>query len=98
MGQSYNLVAFYISKPGGKVDPHPGDEGGGTLVLQASSWVQEKKLLLPGVRMGASDAFVTPSSQPGCQIWAWPRRDCEERRRIHSQEGKTGNTSISTLC
>lgn len=52
-------MTFYISKPGGKGDPHPGDEGVGTLLLQASSWVQEKNLLLPGVRMGASDGFVT---------------------------------------
>lgn len=53
VGQNCSLVTFYISKPGAKVDFHPGEEDVGSLVLQASSWVQEKNLLLPGERMGA---------------------------------------------
>lgn len=66
--QNCSLVTFYINKPGGKVNPHPGDEGVGILLFQASRWVQEKNLLLPGVRMGASDGFVTtfiPAWLPG---------------------------------
>lgn len=84
VGQSRSLVTFYISKPGTKVELHPGEKDGGSLVLQASTWVQEKNLLLPGERMCASDGFVkTPSSQPANRIWAWPRRSWpEERRRI----------------
>lgn len=67
-------MTFSTSKPGVKVAPGAGDEGVGTLVLQASSWVQEKNLLQPGERMDAGDGLVEhPSSQPGCQIWAWPR-------------------------
>lgn len=57
--ENCSLLIFYVSKPGVEADPHPGDEGVGTLLLQASSWVQEKNLLLPGVRMDASDGFVT---------------------------------------